>query len=708
MATTSSFSKGCFVFKANPQKSGRSPRKKTKKSAIVDTNDDLNASSLFAKSDKSSMEIRLDSYKKIWSATKKKSEEIISDSHKQLLHDVKTFVSENAGTGQSSIPTALISLGVNLPDHAAFFSLLDTTLKTNVSPFVAMLNSKECPSLKNMVLKTIQKLTSCDSIDDEVEKDEEDDEDDVIVPIKPRSKVKTFANLATWYSNVVMKTPLIIILQDLESFGTQQLQDFVLLCRENRVRNKLPIQFIMGIATTVALQQQLHHRTSVCLATKSFQSRPSVVLLNHLIEQLFMKSSVLKLGPRLMQLLLDGFLYHDLSLNSFMMRVHLIIMQHYITLPVSSLCCSVSELKNRIKQLNVTDLDLYRQLPSFMKFIEKNRSKISLLTDDKEFRLFLQKSLEALNTYSKNFSLSCRIIHSLSDGMPDALFGKSLREVYVNLLIGGESEDWEQFLRLLNVSSAHELRTRIEAALTTLKECDSSGSLSDFSTSLVLFSEELLRLEESKKSDAVSSPKSQNVFVPQGKKLDKFELKAQLMATAKQVRTTSEFDEVKSEIITWLNSELASRLKSPSTLVFHEIFYAGSQVQSNWDIVPWMRRQVQPVPRVAISKALSNPASYLGCSCCSLTGQETQVLSSMPDLCIVYKLHTECGRLINLYDWMLSFNAIQKKDDEDDNEEIEPIIQARFIRAVAQLQLLGFIQSSKRKTDHVARLTWGV
>lgn len=122
------------------------------------------------------------------------------------------------------------SLLLQLTDHAAFFSLLDTTLKTNVSPFVAMLNSKECPSLKNMVLKTIQKLTSCDSID-EVEKDEDDDEDDEIVPIQPRSKVKTFANLSTWYSNVVMKTPLIIILQDLESFGTQQLQDFVLLCR---------------------------------------------------------------------------------------------------------------------------------------------------------------------------------------------------------------------------------------------------------------------------------------------------------------------------------------------------------------------------------------------------------------------------------------------------------------------------------------------
>ena len=111
--------------------------------------------------------------------------------------------------------------------------------------------------------------------------------------------------------------------------------------------------------------------------------------------------------------------------------------------------------------------------------------------------------------------------------MPDALFGKSLREVYVNLLIGSESEDWDQFIRLLNVSSAHELRNRIETAFTMLKECDTSNSLSDFTTSLILFSEELKHLGETKKTDAAAtSPKSQNVFVPQGKKLDKFELKA--------------------------------------------------------------------------------------------------------------------------------------------------------------------------------------
>ena len=32
---------------------------------------------------------------------------------------------------------------------------------------------------------------------------------------------------------------------------------------------------------------------------------------------------------------------------------------------------------------------------------------------------------------------------------------------------------------------------------------------------------------------------------------------------------------------------------------------------------------------------------------------------------------------------------------------------ARFTHSAAEMQLLGFIRSTKRKTDHVTRLTWG-
>lgn len=36
----------------------------------------------------------------------------------------------------------------------------------------------------------------------------------------------------------------------------------------------------------------------------------------------------------------------------------------------------------------------------------------------------------------------------------------------------------------------------------------------------------------------------------------------------------------------------------------------------------------------------------------SLKTEDGTVSNSAPDICIAYKLHLECGRLINLYDWL--------------------------------------------------------
>ena len=73
----------------------------------------------------------------------------------------------------------------------------------------------------------------------------------------------------------------------------------------------------------------------------------------------------------------------------------------------------------------------------------------------------------------------------------------------------------------------------------------------------------------------------------------------------------------------------------------------------------------------------------------------------------------ECGRLVNLYDWMQSWISIVVRDDEEDYEavgdeggEAQLRHQARFTQAVSSLQFLGFVRPSKRKTDHMQRLTW--
>jgi len=95
------------------------------------------------------------------------------------------------------------------------------------------------------------------------------------------------------------------------------------------------------------------------------------------------------------------------------------------------------------------------------------------------------------------------------------------------MLADGGKEDWKQFTRLLSLCSAHELRSRIEATLTTLRASDQTGASTSTSSSLILFLEQLRRLEETGGTSKSPNAKEPSVFVAQGnKKLDKFELKA--------------------------------------------------------------------------------------------------------------------------------------------------------------------------------------
>ena len=60
----------------------------------------------------------------------------------------------------------------------------------------------------------------------------------------------------------------------------------------------------------------------------------------------------------------------------------------------------------------------------------------------------------------------------------------------------------------------------------------------------------------------------------------------------------------------------------------------------------------------------------------------------MPDLCIVYQLHLECGRLINLFDWLCSFVSVvdpaatEKLTNQEGGrgrkEDIDPTLQYLF------------------------------
>lgn len=66
----------------------------------------------------------------------------------------------------------------------------------------------------------------------------------------------------------------------------------------------------------------------------------------------------------------------------------------------------------------------------------------------------------------------------------------------------------------------------------------------------------------------------------------------------------------------------------------------------------------------------------LQCNCCELS-HVGQLLPTMPDLSIVYKLLSECGQQVNIYDWLVAFSSIvgDNTANDDENEDISQDIQ---------------------------------
>uniref|UniRef100_A0A0D9XJG2 Uncharacterized protein n=1 Tax=Leersia perrieri TaxID=77586 RepID=A0A0D9XJG2_9ORYZ len=127
-------------------------------------------------------------------------------------------------------------------------------------------------------------------------------------------------------------------------------------------------------------------------------------------------------------------------------------------------------------------------------------------------------------------------------------------------------------------------------------------------------------------------------------------------------------------------------------------------------------------PRRMVQLDLLKSHKHLKCSCCRKNG--IAVSASMHDTSIMCNLAQEYGDVINLHDWYISFDGIinstnskvkrkslaspSKKKSKVTPAESEAMIQARFCRAVTELQITGLLRMpSKRRPDLVQRIAFG-
>ncbi|XP_023249472.1 origin recognition complex subunit 3 [Seriola lalandi dorsalis] len=719
--STSSVSKGCFVFK---------PSAKKKKTFS------LEESFTDGCEGAENSEVRFKLCQELWDKIKTDTEVLQDELNRKILDSLLDFTRKCSSTRQhsdwasqmraSEIPTAALVLGVNVPDHDMTFQSLSELLQQSVTPHVASVQAKECGALKHLMKRVLERLMgTVVAVDDEEEAEEAAEQTSAQLHKSVHCSLST---LCDWYNTKTRKSstgtpgkkrsspakdeqqqpPVVVIFKDLEAFNPRVLQDFILIC--SRYIERLPLMFIFGIATSPStIQHMLPHSVSSLLCIELFQSLSCTQHLATVIDKLILTPRFsFKLNGKVMQVLISMFLYHDFSVRNFIKGVQLALLEHFHSQPLSVLCCNKKEALLNVMQLNHRDLERIRQLMSFKRYVEKQeqQEQVNLLKDDSHLKEVCQRLIKDLREYHKNYYPILRCLHTLTSSLPRYPLGKQIRELHLICLEKSvwENEDYQSAMKLLKMLAKDELITLLQRCAEILQPVKTKK----MNKALVQLEELLAKFQQLDTAPVETAPIVEESFTSPvkdlQKKTDLFQLQKTLleMNESRRSKKLSPFEVLRNEALEFIDDLVKSHLSPPESQTLNEVCYYSSSAT--------VRRHLNATPRTSIQAALSSPYYYIQND--NLKTEDGSVSNTAPDICIAYKLHLECGRLINLYDWLEAYatvvSAAEGNDPDSDNfRKVDEVKHARFIQAVSELEFLGFIKSTKQKTDHVARLTWG-
>lgn len=703
------------------------------------------------------MKNRLKLYKQLWQDINTRIEVFRSDLNANIFEDLILFTKSCHRDRDvlkkvtvSEIPTAVLITGVNTPDHEVMFTNFSSMLKSSVTPLVARIFNRDSARITSLIHSIVLQLTNFSGFGDD-DKDKEDsicisdDNYEKFTPIK-KKKAVAMTTLVKWYEkkylsrapdgmsprkksrltstvgskspkctnpegagierNESMKKPLIVImLEEAECMNPNVLQDFITLCSSYLFA--LPIVLVLGIATTItAVHQLLPMSVSSLLCMEKFHAPPASQYLSQLLDKITMNANIpFRLGPKVFNFLLDMFLYHDFSIMNFIMGYQYCMMEHYLSNPLSILCSSLEDVDVILSKLTHTQLEDLRRHSVFMRFVEgaPDSEQVQLLTDDEGTKFKLAEELKKMHSFHITMFPSMCFLHCLGQTLPKHPLGKQIRELYSVILSGDvwESEGYKQTFSLLRMMCSDDLHELLGSCLLTIADYKNVEILRRLLEDVEKYRYRLTHLEEEIEDEEDSGQKENTVkILPLRAKLH--ELKEKLQSISSN-RKKSPYEKLRDELLTRLDTYFRQLLVCPMSFPFSAVLYFND--------LSAIRDQIKAVPRCSIQRALTQPGKYMMCPCCQC--DEESILPTMPDICIVYKLHLECGTLVNLYDWLQAFLVIVTSQREGQSTKMplktrNPSIElrARFIRAVSELQFLGFIKATQRKTDHVTRLTW--
>ncbi|XP_070504298.1 origin recognition complex subunit 3 [Chironomus tepperi] len=691
MDSINSISKGTFLF-ANGKDIKQLKRKKASSSKNNEYNQEW-----------------YQNFQYFWDIIEAKIEKIQSESYERTLSSLLKYI-HDANTGDSNLQTAVLMTGVNQIDHFKQFDLLSQKISNNCFSIVTILKSRDCSNIKYTIEALVAGL-----IYGRVENDEDDDEN---IHVKLKKKQLTLSVLEAWYNNRFgsdeNKPKLTIMLADFEQFPPHVMQDLVsILCSYS---SRLPIVLIIGLATAFkTLHSVLPFHITNKISVNIFQAESSSSMLNRILDEVILTHHCpFFLSGKSFKILIDIFLFYDYSLQSFIQGFKVFMLEQYSTNFFASLYTLGSVYSEMIEELSHENCEwLRRNCMTFRHYVENHEDpqlRIDLITKDEKLKQFIPKKASRALRFYFQFFCCLRMLAILIEDLPRNNLGKQLRELYP---ICAETEitkleEFQECFKLLRFTSKDKFLGKLDKIIRILNIYIYDEIIHEnLRNNFTIVRDKLLKYRVQifeAKMTPVKSPEATSV--PSTAKINtkgvigRHEMLQKLKESAmnQPTKIVVEYDKHLCECLDYIYDVFERHLvpfnKGP---VLTELFLF-SDCNS-------VRRHIVGAPRSSIHNALVNPHHYLQCKCCTVKENE-QILSTMPDISIAYKLHLECNKFINLFDWLQSFSMVIDNNNNDEEENISPEIQAKFTRSVAELQFLGFIKQAKQKTDHVMRLTW--
>ncbi|XP_057521737.1 origin of replication complex subunit 3 isoform X2 [Amaranthus tricolor] len=512
--------------------------------------------------------------------------------------------------------------------------------------------------------------------------------------------------LASWYCGQREVMPMVIIIEDLERCCASVLSDFILILSKWVV--KIPVILVMGITTTLdAPTNILSSNALLCLRTSNFYLGSPAERMEAIVKAVLLRScSCFNVGHKVAVFMRDYFLKHDGTLTAFIRALKIACMLHFSSEPLSFL----------LKDLDIDDdfQEMWKTKHEFMRGLVLKHS--SQVISCKSVCEKLVHAIRELKIMYRRWAIVVMCLHEV---------GKTLKVQLLDL-----------YSEALDPTNCSAKTISYNQGKSSSKDGCFSGQYGDTSRRASIYKvvhkirdlplaelPELLNSWERHVDDIceiydkIKELKTVMNYVD-CKSAGSDTLNVSVRLSSRGTSTCKGSKDVNGKAIALIEWMLRDQMKPIEGMPFHEILCFNKVDKLQTALLGDHRKRIQA--------DLLDFHKYLRCSCCSMRG--SRLLPSAHDTSILYILAQEHGDIINVHDWFHSFKAIlvnpstkarsktkksstpkKKKGVELSNSTNEAAIQARFCKAVSELQVTGLLRMpTKRRPDFVQRMAFGL